>query len=201
MYRDKMGVEVVTVNRALRQAGIAAVCLLAFGACGSSHGSATTASSLVTNTTPPATTLPPETPTSGSLGSAPTTRPTAPPLTQQVVYSGVQVTVTYSPSSGRPGARVGVTGSGFVGQAGQIAQNDAYRFNLQIELPGCELIAQPSNATGTVSSSGALSGSFTVPSTGECFQQSVDKPLSPGQYTVLLGAHTASLGIFTITGG
>jgi hypothetical protein len=120
---------------------------------------------------------------------------------QQVQYGGVSVTVTYTPDSGPPGTHVLVAGSGFVGDAGTIAQQDAYRFNLfsDADLPTCELIAAPSDASITVSLSGSLSGSFTVPNTGGCFQQTSTRPLAPGRYQVLLGGHTAELGTFTVT--
>jgi len=138
--------------------------------------------------------------TSTSVPPASTTTTATPASTQHVEYGGVTpVTVTYDPDSGPPGTHVQVTGSGFVGQSGQIAQNDAYRFNLLIELSACELIGAPTDAMVSVSPSGGLSGSFTVPSTGGCFQQMVTKPLSPGQYQMLLGAHTANLGTFTVT--
>ena len=94
-----------------------------------------------------------------------------------------------------------MTGSGFVGEVGTIARQDSYRFNLltDVDLPGCELIGAPTDATVTVSPSGSLSGSFTLPGAGGCFQQTVTKPLSPGQYQVLLGGHTSNLGTFTVT--
>lgn len=114
-------------------------------------------------------------------------------------FGGTLVKIAYDPDSGPAGTHVQVTGSGFLGQAEQTAQNDAYGFNLLIELPGCELIGAPTDAAVAVSSSGSLSGSFTVPTTGGCFQQMVTKALTPGQYQVLLGAHTANLGTFTVT--
>lgn len=157
--------------------------VLALG-CSSSPGSSTRTSASSTTTT------------------ASTSTSTSAATSQHVLFGGVTpVEVAYSPDSGPPGTHVQVTGSGFVGDdAASIAQNDAYRFNLLIELSGCELIASPSDATVSVSASGVLSGSFTVPPTGECFQSNgVMKPLSPGVYQVLLGTHTANLGTFQVT--
>lgn len=169
---------------------VATTSLVCVGAACSSSASSSAGSS---STSSSATSSPPT-----SEGST-TTSTTVP---QTVQYGGAIVTVTYEPDSGPPGTHVEVTGSGFGGQAAQIAQNDAYRFYLDNEAtpPSCELIGQSQSATASIAPSGALSGTFIVPSTGSCFQQvNSTRPLSPGRYTVLLGAHAASLGTFTVT--
>lgn len=110
------------------------------------------------------------------------------------------MTVTYSPGSGPPGTLVRVSGTGFVGETGQIAQSPGYRFALIIELPGCELIGQPADAMVSVGGSGALAGSFVVPTTGDCFQQvNGTRSLPPGLYRVVLGSHSGDLGTFSVT--
>jgi hypothetical protein len=194
------------MSQQLRQGGaaIAAVCLaICFGAgCSSTHVPTATSSSVTTSTISSATTSPPSTSTSAPSASEPTTtRPTAPVSQTVNNYCPSAVTVAYSPGSGPPGTHVRVTGSGFVGQCAQTARGPAYRFNLIIELPGCELIGgPPTPSVVDVSSSGALSGSFTVPSTGDCFQQANStRALPSGQYRVTLGSHSADLGTFTVT--
>ena len=164
------------------------------------HTTATSASSASSTTTA---SVPPGTSASTSiLGSIA-------PRTVTETYEDQTVSVTVDPGGGSPGTEVSVTGSGFVGQAGQSARNHAYYFALISDsvVKNCELISegdrpgpQSDNPSITVSPEGHLTGSFTVPHSGACFQQNgTDQPLAPGLYNISLGSHADYIDQFQVT--
>lgn len=136
--------------------------------------------------------------------------PSAGPSTRMFQYGGIQpVTVTLAPASGPVGTFVRVTGHGFTGEAGSEARGHAYFFALSNEggiVPGCSLISayfRSDEPQVGIDQAGNLVGSFRVPARGFCFQQDKsesDRPLTPGDYGVILGPHPAWIGAFHITG-
>lgn len=110
------------------------------------------------------------------------------------------MTVAYTPDAGPAGTHVVVSGSGFTGSVRSTALSGSYTFSLLIDLPGCELIAYNTNAHVQIDASGNLSGSFTVPVSGSCFQgNGTLQPLPPGEYRVVLGVHVGDIGTFLLT--
>lgn len=187
--------------RRILQPGLIAVAIASGGlaACSSGRQSVSVGAPRAASSTPAS-------PTSTSVSMAapthPLTAPTVAAIITKIPYAGTTVRFTMSPISGPIGTRVHVSGQGFTGAAGDEARAHSYFFAL-VGLPngpGCELIAPSVDPQVSIDLAGNLTGSFSIPSRGSCFQQSGSaRPLPPGSYYITLGSHSDSLAQFAVT--
>jgi hypothetical protein len=72
------------------------------------------------------------------------------------------------------------------------------------KLAGCELIVDlPDSAVSLDSTTGRVTGSFTVGGGGTCFQDrptGQPQPTLPGRYALVIGAHANTVAVFTVAG-
>jgi hypothetical protein len=152
-------------------------------------------------TAPPTTALPTTSSTSTSTTrpaavtttSPPTTRAPSSTTIKPVFVDGIpQVTVT--PSGAEVGTVVRIEGSGFT--------TDAWRSGATLWLVGgssdCNLYAEARHSI-TVSSTGRLSGTFTVPAMGDCRMSDLPpRPVVTGTYRLAYGCTICLVGRFDV---
>lgn len=107
-------------------------------------------------------------------------------------------TFDLAPTSGPVGTPVHFTGQVDPSQIDAF-QNPSY-FTLTRDIEGCELVVTLQNKAITVDASGAVSGSFVVGGTGQCFQTDSSRPVVDGTYNLAISCHACSVGSFTVTG-
>ncbi len=91
------------------------------------------------------------------------------------------------PAAASPGTRVEFDGYCFV--ESEESLESAYGVFLIDDTGGCELVATADPFDVTVRKGGEVSGFFTVPEAGSCFQEERTMPLEPGRYSVGMGCH------------
>lgn len=146
--------------------------------------STTTATTVPVPSTAPATTGPPVT-----TGRASTTTTAAP-----VLVNGIpQVTAT--PARAPVGGRVRIEGTGFTDPMWRTAEPPLWLAGGS----GCNFYAQASHSIA-VSSTGRLTGEFTVPSTGNCRMSDIlDRPVTSGTYRIVFLCTPCAVGELQVT--
>ena len=102
------------------------------------------------------------------------------------------------PDHGPPGTRVTIVGECFE----ERQWNHGYGIFLirQFSQPReCEVIGWGNPFRFRVDSRGRGRGFFTVPSSGDCFQQDYGRRVTPGVYAIGLGCHACGVGTFRVT--
>jgi hypothetical protein len=147
-------------------------------------------------TAPSTTAVPTTTPapvTTTSTSRAPATTSTT---LKTVLVDGIpQATVT--PSRAEVGTVVRIEGSGFTDASWQSGEEPLW---LSGGSPGCSLYAEAQH-TITVSASGRLTGTFTVPAMGGCRMSDLPpRPVPGGTYAVVFSCTVCVIGRFEVVG-
>ena len=155
-----------------------------------SLGQVPTAPSTSTTT---ATTLP-VTSTAPSTTSAPATTARPSTTAAPVLVNGIpQVTAT--PARAPVGGRVRLEGTGFTDPMWRTAEPPLWLAGGT----GCNFYAQASHSI-TVSSTGRLTGEFTVPSTGNCRMSDIlERPVTSGAYRIVFLCTPCAIGELQVT--
>ena len=146
--------------------------------------STTTATTLPVTSTAPATTAAPAT----------TVRPSTTTTAAPTLVNGIpQVTAT--PARAPVGGRVRLEGTGFTDPMWRAAEPPLWLAGGT----GCNFYAQASHSI-TVSSTGRLTGEFTVPSTGTCRMSDIlERPVTSGTYRIVFTCTPCAVGELEVT--
>ena len=112
------------------------------------------------------------------------------------IYDGPQVVVV--PDRGPPGTRITIVGDCFKGRR----WNAGYGIFLIRGFAGpraCEIIASARPFALRVAPDGRARGFFTVPSTGDCFQEGYGRRVTAGVYLLGIGCHACGTARFRVT--
>jgi hypothetical protein len=146
--------------------------------------STTTAATLPVTSTAPATTAAPAT----------TMRPATTTTAAPVLVNGIpQVTAT--PARAPVGGRVRIEGTGFTDSMWRTAEPPLWLAGGT----GCNFYAQAGHSI-TVSSTGRLTGEFTIPDVGGCrMSEIVDRPVTSGTYRIVFVCTPCAIGELVVT--